>query len=47
VGQPDALLRAAPVPNGQGPAHRVRGRQPVGAARRHGHRDAGPGRDPR
>ena len=26
VGQPDALLRAAPVPDGEGPAHRVRGR---------------------
>ena len=29
LGQPDALLRAAPVPDGQGPAHRVRGRQPA------------------
>ena len=27
LGQPDALLRAAPVPDGQGPAHRARGRQ--------------------
>ena len=23
LGQPDALLRAAPVPDGQGPAHRA------------------------
>ena len=34
LGQPDALLRAAPVPDGQGPAHRVRGRQPRQRARR-------------
>ena len=30
VGQPDAVLRAAPVPDGQGPAHRVRDRQHLG-----------------
>ena len=29
LGRPDALLRAAPVPDGQGPAHRVRDRQPA------------------
>lgn len=28
VGQPDAFLCAAPVPDGQGPAHRIRERQP-------------------
>ena len=36
LGQPDALLRAAPVPDGQGRADRVRGRQPGrGPGRRH------------
>ena len=34
LGQPDALLRAAPVPDGQGPADELRGRQPVGGVRR-------------
>ena len=32
VGRPDAQLRAAPLPDGQGPAHRVRVRQPAGRA---------------
>ena len=36
LGQPDALLRPAPVPDGQGPAHRARGRQHLrGLRRRH------------
>ena len=34
LGQPDALLRAAPVPDGQGPADRVRDRQPRRRLRR-------------
>ena len=34
LGQPDALLRPAPVPDGQGPADRLRGRQPAGRPRR-------------
>ena len=34
VGQPDPLLRAAPVPDGQGPAHRPRGRATSGRPRR-------------
>ena len=29
LGQPDAFVRPAPVPDGQGPAHGVRGRQPA------------------
>ena len=36
LGQPDAQLRPAPISDGQGPAHRVRGRQPAGGpGRRH------------
>src|SRR5246127_2258229 len=36
LGQPDALLRAAPLPDGEGPADRLRGGQPDrGAGRRH------------
>ena len=41
VGQPDAVLRAAPVPDGQGPAHRIRSQQPrcrVGRGHRRLHR---------
>ena len=34
VGRPDAQLRAEPLPDGQGPAHRVRDRQPAGRLRR-------------
>ena len=34
LGQPDPLLRAAAVPAGEGPAHRPRGRQRAGRARR-------------
>ena len=34
LGEPDALLRPAPVPDGQGPAHGVRVRQPDGGLRR-------------
>ena len=34
VGRPDAQLRAEPVPDRQGPAHRLRGRQPAGRLRR-------------
>ena len=34
VGRPDAQLRAEPVPDRQGPAHRLRGRQPVRGLRR-------------
>ncbi len=34
VGQPDALLRAAPVPDGQGPAQRLRSRQSGSSTRR-------------
>lgn len=33
VGQPDALLRAAPLSDGQGPADRIRGRQSGGRPR--------------
>src|SRR5699024_98140 len=32
--QPDALVRAAPVSNGQGSAHRTRGQQPADGVRR-------------
>ena len=34
LGRPDALVRARAVPDGQGPAHRLRGRQPLGGVRR-------------
>ncbi|MDH6569970.1 hypothetical protein M2160_004991 [Streptomyces sp. SAI-117] len=34
LGQPDAFVRPAPLPDGQGPAHRVRGRQPRGCVQR-------------
>ena len=34
LGRPDALLRARAVPDGQGPAHRLRGQQPLGRLRR-------------
>ena len=34
LGRPDAQLRAEPLPDGQGPAHRVRDRQPAGRLRR-------------
>ena len=36
--QPDPLLRAAPVPDGQGPPHGLRGRQRPGRARRRARR---------
>ena len=45
VGQPDALLRPAPVPDGQGPADRARDRQHRGGARRRDRR-LHRGRDP-
>ena len=38
VGRPDAQLRAEPVPDRQGPAHRLRGRQPGGGLRRRARR---------
>lgn len=41
LGQPDALLRAAPVPDGQGPAHRVRSGQPGGRVQRRDRRVPG------
>ena len=34
LGRPDALVRARAVPDGQGPAHRPRGQQPLGGLRR-------------
>ena len=43
VGQPDALLRPAPLPDGQGPAHRLRGRQSRGGTRRRHRRIPGSG----
>ena len=36
--QPNPLLRAAPVPDGQGPPHRLRGRERAGRARRRARR---------
>ena len=45
LGRPDALLRAEPLPDGQGPAHRLRGRQPPGRLRRR-HRRLPRGGDP-
>ena len=45
VGRPDALVRAAPVPDGQGSAHRARDGQPVGGLRRR-HRPVHRGRHP-
>ena len=45
VGRPDAQLRAEPVPDRQGPAHRLRGRQPAGGLRRR-HRRLPRGRHP-
>ena len=45
VGRPDAQLRAAPLPDGQGPAHRLRVRQPAGGLRRR-HRRVPRGRHP-
>ncbi|GMA85965.1 hypothetical protein GCM10025868_12150 [Angustibacter aerolatus] len=45
LGQPDALLRAAPVPDGEGPAHRPRGRQHHRRLRRR-HRRLPRGRHP-
>ena len=45
LGRPDALLRPAALPDGQGPAHRVRGRQPLGGLRRR-HRRLHRGRRP-
>ena len=45
VGRPDAQLRAEPLPDGQGPAHRLRGRQPAGRLRRR-HRRLHRGRHP-
>ncbi|CAA9314465.1 MAG: Peptide chain release factor 2, partial [uncultured Nocardioidaceae bacterium] len=45
VGRPDALLRPPPVPDGQGPAHRVRDRQPHRGLRRR-HRRVPRGGDP-
>ena len=43
VGQPDALLRPAPVPDGQGPAQRLRGRQSDRGTRRRHRRIPGSG----
>ena len=45
LGRPDAQLRAEPLPDGQGPAHRVRVGQPAGSARRR-HRRVPRGRHP-
>ena len=45
LGQPDALLRSAPVPDGQGPADELRGRQPGRGVRRR-HRRLHRGRHP-
>src|SRR5690606_20734228 len=43
LGQPDALVRAAPVPDGQGPAYRARGRQSGGGTGRRPGRFPGSG----